>query len=158
MLSEAEKKLILVGSAAVVALLAVCSGVLIAVKGDNPKASEVVVVEPTKGEFPMRYFQSDRRNYVSDDGDLAVIGPNWGKPRVKDGKELYPIVVLHKRGEAFLEPYILNCELRDGGQDGDFTLECENVVLCDRREEIVFSYSDGNELITVNLRLVSAEE
>lgn len=158
MLSAAEKKLVFVGSAAVVALLAVCSGVLIAVKGDKPKPSEVELVEPPKGEFPMRYFQTDRRNYVSEDGNLAVIGPNWSKPRVKDGKEFYPIVVLHKSGEAFLEPYILNSELKDGGKDGNFTLECENVVLSERGEGIVFSYSDGTELITVNLRLVSAEE
>lgn len=158
MLSAAEKKLILVGSAAVVALTAVCAGILISVKGDRHEAAEPANSEVAKGEFPMRYFQPDRRNYVSDDGNLAVIGPAWDKVRVENGKELYPIVVLHKRGEAFLEPYILRCGMEAGEKGGAFKLTCENVVLEDTGDDVTFTYSDGDERITVRLTLVSAAD
>lgn len=159
MLSAAEKKLILVGSAAVVALSAVCTGVLIAVKGDKPAAVETAVVEePQRVEFPMQYFQRDRRNYISEDGNLVVIGPAFDKPRhIEDGKTVYPIVVLHKRGEEFLDPYILWGEHK-GAKEGNFTLAWGNMMLSDEKSDITFTYNDGNEKITVKLLLVSGDE
>lgn len=158
MISAAEKKLILVGSAAVVALSAVCTGILIAVSGDKPTADEKTVVEEPRGEFPMRYFQKDRHNYISADGNLAVIGPAMEKVRLENGKKLYPIVVLHKHGESFAEPYILWCELVSESETENIVLVCENVRLEERLPDVDFTYSDGSDMISVKLRLVGEEE
>lgn len=153
-ISVGEKKVILIGSSALLALILLCSVILIAVCKNNASESEPQVKPmPT---FPMKYFQADRRNYISHDGEMAVIGPAWEKGRDIGGACRYPVIVMKKNGDDFLEPYILWCEKTEGADTDNFIVRCESIELRDMSGEAeLISWDEGNVL---NVKLHSVEE
>lgn len=83
-------------------------------------------------KFPMRYYMEGRTNYISEDGKIVVIGPNWcNKDEDFSGYGEYPMAIVRKEDGKWGDPRFVFGEVAGAHLLGGliFSNRTENVVL-----------------------------
>lgn len=76
--------------------------------------------------FPMQYYQRIRRNYISDDGQLIVYGPDFQRKKIIGDRRFYPVILLRMRYFEVGRPEVVWCEIVERGRRGNCTLRSED--------------------------------
>ena len=84
--------------------------------------------------FPERYLQKARRNYISDNGQLIVYGPDFRRTKTVDGRRCHPVILLDMRYFEVGRPEVVWCEVVAHGNAGDCTVRAADgsLELADR--------------------------
>lgn len=109
-------------------------------------------------KFPMRYYMEGRTNYISEDGKIVVIGPNWcNKDEDFSGYGEYPMAIVRNVDGKWCDPKFVSGRVIEAHLLGGliFSNKTEHVVL---DEGLRSAELNENGIVTKLVRVLQDRE